>query len=205
MRLVLVRHGESSWNAEGRFQGHGGTGLSEVGHAQAKAVAELLSREYPDAVLLVRSDSARVAETAAPIEAGLGIEVRVDERLREIDVGTWTGLTREEIAAHDPSGYAAWARGEPDSRRGGGETYAELRARVWQVLCELFEPDGDVTMLVVTHGGPIRVAVAAVLDLPPGAEQRLAGVDNGALTVLEWRHGFPRLVAYNRLVPHVPP
>ena len=205
MRLVLVRHGESSWNAEGRFQGHGGTGLSEVGHAQAKAVAELLSREYPDAVLLVRSDSARVAETAAPIEAGLGIEVRVDERLREIDVGTWTGLTREEIAAHDPSGYVAWARGEPDSRRGGGETYAELRARVWQVLCELVVPDGDVTMLVVTHGGPIRVAVAAVLDLPPGAEQRLAGVGNGALTVLEWRHGIPRLVAYNRPVPQVSP
>jgi len=198
LRLVLIRHGESIWNAEGRFQGHGGTGLTERGRAQAKITAKFLAREFPDAVLLVRSDLQRVAETAAPAEVELDIEVRVDERLREIDIGTWSGLTHDEIAARDPEGYGTWLRREDvDIQRGGAETYAELRDRVWPALCEALEPRGVV--LVFTHGGPIRVAAAAALGLPMNAAFRLAGVGHCSLTLLEWRDGRPRLIAYNRV------
>ncbi len=201
LRLVLVRHGESVWNSEGRSQGHGGTGLSERGHAQAQATAVFLARAYPDTVLLVRSDLQRVVETAAPAEIELGIDVHVDARLREIDVGTWSGLTYHEIAEKDPEGYLAWIRrGDTDVRRGGGETYAELRERVWPALRDALALKSEQrgTVLVFTHGGPIRVATAAALGLPTSAEARLAGVDNCSLTLLEWQDGLPRLMAYNR-------
>jgi len=194
--LVLVRHGESIWNAQGRVQGHGGTGLSRRGHAQARATAEVLAYRYPDAGLLVRSDLQRVAETAAPTEARLGVEVRVDERLREIDVGTWSGLIYAEIEERDPLGFQAWStRGDRDVRRGGGETFAELRERVWPAILELSGARG--TVLVFTHGGPIRVAVASALGLPAQGETRLAGPGNCSLTLLEWRDGRHRLRAYN--------
>jgi len=199
VRLVLVRHSETSWNAEGRFQGHGGTGLNELGHAQAKATAEVLLRDYPDAALIVRSDSQRVAETSAYTEALVDVPVRVDPRLREIDVGTWSGLTMEEIAEQDPDGYEAWARLDPDSRRGGGETYAELRVRVWQAIDEIVDECTGWTVLVFTHGGPIRVTVASALDLPSGLEHRIVGVENCAISLLVWEDRVPRLVAYNRI------
>lgn len=198
MRLVLVRHGESIWNAEGRYQGHADPGLTERGRAQATVTARLLAREYADADLLLRSDLQRVAETAALTEAVLDVDVSVDERLREIDLGTWSGLTREEVAERDPEGFQAWTRCEDASllRRGGGETYAELRERVWSVLREVSRGDGNV--LIFTHGGPIRAAVAAALGLTMRQEVRLAGVGNCSLTLLEWRSDLPRLFAYNR-------
>jgi probable phosphoglycerate mutase len=203
VRLVLVRHGETSWNAEGRFQGHGGVGLNELGEAQAKVTAEVLARAHPDAALILRSDSERVAETSAFTEAQLDVPVRVDERLREIDVGSWSGLTMEEIAEQDPDGYDAWARSDPGSRRGGGETYAELRDRVWQVLSGLPDEFAGRTVIVFTHGGPIRVAVACALGLDAGREHHIAGMENCALSLLEWKDGTPRLRAYNR-IEHLP-
>lgn len=196
MRLVLVRHGESRWNVVGRYQGHANIGLSARGRAQANATAELLAHDYPDAVLLIRSDLERVAQTAAPTAAALGLDVCVDPRLREIDVGTWSGRTIEEIAREDPEGYRAWLRRDDDARHGGGETYAELRRRVWECLTERVT-NSEATVLVFTHGGPIRVAVASALGLPPGGEAHLGGVRNCSLTVLKWSDGRPRLLAYN--------
>jgi broad specificity phosphatase PhoE len=196
-RIILVRHGETDWNAAGMFQGHGGKGLSQRGRAQARATATLLARDHADAALIARSDLQRVAETSAPAEAVLAASVLVEERLREIDVGLWTGKTRQEIAAADPDGWAAWQRGE-DLARGGGETFAQLRERVWLVLGELAEKAGHATALVFTHGGPIRVAVAAALDLPLGGERRLAPVANCSLTELaRTAAGDWRLVTYN--------
>jgi len=179
------------------MQGHGGTGLSPRGRAEAEATAEFLAREYQDVALLLRSDLQRVAETAAPTEVLFDVHVDIDERLREIDVGTWSGLTYAEIEVRDPEGLAAWrCRGDQDVRRGGGETFAELRERVWPALREATDHEG--TVLVFTHGGPIRVAVAAALGLPATAV-RLASVDNCSLTLLDWRDDQPRLRAYNRI------
>jgi probable phosphoglycerate mutase len=193
--LLLVRHGESHWNAAGRLQGHGGSGLSERGHAQAKATARFLDRIASDAVVLARSDLPRVAETAAPTADLLRVTERVDPRLREIDVGTWTGLNWDEVAAVDPETLAAWRAGN-DVRRGGGETFAELRARVWAAWQDLAEVDG--TVLVFTHGGPIRVGVAAALGLPPLGERLLAPLENCSVTQLRLLAGKAVLHSYNR-------
>lgn len=194
-RLLLVRHGESLWNAENRLQGHGGTGLSPLGHAQAQATAEHLAKTYREVSLIVRSDLPRVAETAAPTEALVDAEVRLDERLREIDVGFWSGLTWDEVAVRDPEGLRRWRAGE-DVARGGGETWAQLRARVWPALNDLHDVGGLV--LVFTHGGPIRIGVAAALDLPLFGEERLAPVANCSLTEIGFDGDRVRLHSYNR-------
>ncbi len=183
-RLVLVRHGESEWNASGRWQGHGGSGLSARGREEAAATAERLASEFADAAVLVRSDLERVAQTAAPIAATLGLPAAVDPRLRELDCGAWTGLTHGQIARSDPERYAAWARGA-DVAAGGGERVADLQARVVAALHQLLETQAGTTVVVVTHGGPIRVGVAGLLGrqiVHLGAA--CAPVGNCSLTVL---------------------
>jgi glucosyl-3-phosphoglycerate phosphatase len=196
-RLVLVRHGESEWNAAGIMQGHGGTGLNERGVAQAEATAGYLHEVLTDVALIARSDLQRVEETAAPTERLLGVEAVVDKRLREIDVGTWTGKTREQVLAEDPAAAVAWERGE-DVARGGAETFAALRVRIWEALLAALDrlAPGS-TGLVFTHGGPIRVAVAEALALPAGAERRLEPVANCSLTVLHDHGGVLRVAVYN--------
>lgn len=211
VRLVLVRHGESEWNAAGILQGHGGPGLTARGRAQATATARLLAREGPSVLAIARSDLPRVVETAAPTEDLVSVApVVVDERLREIDVGSWSGLTRSQAAAADPDGFAAWARGT-DIAPGGGETFAALRQRVVDALAAVVarveqrpNPGRTQTVLVFTHGGPIRVAVAAGLGLPAGGHRSVTSVANCSVSVLDvptssaLAAGRALLTAYNR-------
>lgn len=196
LRLVLVRHAESEWNAAGRWQGHAGSGLTVRGRAQAEATARYLARRERSVVLIARSDLPRVAETAAPAQARFGVQVVQDAALRELDVGEWAGLTHEQVVASDPDGYAAWQAGH-DVARGGGETFAALRGRVTEALWRLADHVGQGTVLVFTHGGPVRVAVAEALGLPPGGERRVLGVRNASLTVLQRRDGQWALRAFN--------
>lgn len=210
-RLVLVRHGESEWNAAGILQGHGGPGLTARGRVQAAATARLLARDHPGVGAIVRSDLPRVVETAAPAEELGDVPVDVDARLREIDVGSWSGLTRAQAAAADPETYAAWTRGV-DVAPGGGETFAALRQRVVEALTDAVDRaaatigrDELTTLLVFTHGGPIRVAMAAGLGLPPGGHRALNPVGNCAVSVLELptpralAAGRALLAAYNQV------
>ncbi len=193
-RVVLIRHGETVWNAEGRWQGHDGGGLSALGRAQAAAAAAHLAREADDVVALVRSDLERVEATAAPILARLDVPERVDARWREIDVGSWSGRTHAEVAEVDPEGYADWVAGG-DPRRGGGETDDELHARVAAALDELTEGSG--TVLVVTHGGPVRHAVASALGLGAAGRHRLGRASNTGRSTLQRGRGGWRLLGYD--------
>lgn len=207
VRLVLVRHGESQWNAAGILQGHGGPGLTARGREQAAATARMLARDHLGLAAIARSDLPRVAETAAPTEELVPVTVQVDERLREIDVGSWSGLTRAQAAAADHERYAAWAGGQ-DVAPGGGETFAELRARVVEALDDLVarvRSEERRTVVVFTHGGPIRVAVAAALGLPVGGHRSVKPVGNCAVSVLHvpgagaLATGEAHLAAYNRV------
>ncbi len=193
-RVLLLRHGETDWNADGRWQGQGGAGLSRLGRRQAADTAAFLAATRPDIASVVRSDLERVAETTAPVLERLAVPVEVDRRWREIDVGTWSGRTHEEVRALDPAGYQTWRTGG-DPRRGGGETDADLRVRVAAALEDLVGGSG--TVLVVTHGGPVRHAVAEALRLPAGGHRRLAGAGNCSLSELRVEAGQWSLVGYN--------
>ncbi|WP_162606174.1 histidine phosphatase family protein [Jiangella asiatica] len=197
VRLVLVRHGESTWNAEGRIQGHLGSGLSERGRAQAADAAKRLHALHPRVAVVTSSDLPRVIETAAAYTAVTAAVVDHDRRLREIDNGAWSGRTTAEVATAHPEQIAAIRRGE-DIPRGGGETFAQLRARVDVALRDLarrvagrvarraagVDAPTEPTALVFTHGGPIRVAVATALRLPAGGHALLEPPGNCSVTEL---------------------
>jgi len=195
-RVVLIRHGESEWNATGRWQGHGGVGLSPLGRSQAAVTAAFLAEHELDVGLVVSSDLPRVTETAEPAGRTLGRDVVLDRRLREIDVGWWSGLTTEDIVARDPDGYAAFRAGR-DIPRGGAETEGQLRRRVTAAVEDLRRQCDGRTMVVFCHGGPVRALVGAALGLSIGAQRGLAGPGNCSRSVLIHRNGTVRLRCYN--------
>ena len=165
--LLLVRHGETDWNAERRFQGHADPSLNDVGRNQAQEVADALVGERVDAVYT--SDLARARETAEIIAERLGIPVIAVEELREIDVGEWQGLTWPEIEERYPEGVRAWH----ESGHGwqAGETYDELGERILAVLRRIAAEHAGERVLVVGHGGTVR-AVRAHLEGRSVAESR---------------------------------
>jgi probable phosphoglycerate mutase len=181
-RVVLLRHGRTAHNATGRIQGQLDVSLDSVGRAQAEAVAGVLAEATPYAV--VSSDLSRARDTAAAVAARAGVELTLDERLREISLGVWQGLTSEEAAAQFPDEHAAWRRGE-DVRRGGGETYADAGERAASCIRDLLAdlPDGR-TLIAVTHGGTARGALGVLLDLPASGWWRLSPLGNTCWSVL---------------------
>jgi len=146
-RLLLVRHGESTWNVAGRWQGHADPPLSDLGERQAVAGATALTGP-PDAVWT--SDLARARRTAELLAEPHGLTPRADARLRERDVGEWSGLTRAEIEERWPGWLAA--RRSPD----GFEADEPLAARALAALREIAAAAPGATVIVVTHGGVIR-------------------------------------------------
>jgi probable phosphoglycerate mutase len=175
-RVVLLRHGRTEWNATGRFQGQLDSPLDGIGRAQAEAAGIAVAPMDPDAI--VSSDLARTRDTAAAVAAAVGIEISFDERLREIDLGAWQGLTRAEARTQFPEEYAGWQAGE-DRRRGGGETYAEVGDRAAACVVEHLDQLGPgATLVAVTHGGTARATIGTLLGLQPDTWWRLAPLAN---------------------------
>jgi broad specificity phosphatase PhoE len=166
--IVLVRHGETDWNRENRFQGHADTTLNDVGRAQTAELARTLEANEFSAIY--SSPLERAAETARIIASNLGLDVRLDKALMEVDVGTWSGLTRSEIESRYPEGYARWL--EYGHGWDDGETYDELGLRVVDGLRDIGASHRGEQVLAVTHGGPIRSALAAAEGVPFGEARR---------------------------------
>lgn len=176
--ILLARHGETDWNCEGRFQGHADPPLNDAGRAQASQLAaELVDDEL---AAVYSSPLRRAFETAAVVAAGHGLTPIELDALREVDVGSWQGLTRDEVEARFPDQFARWldyGQGWAD-----GESYDEMGRRVVAALLELgAEHDGE-RILAVTHGGPIRAAFAFA-DGSTHAEARRLGPTIGNVFV----------------------
>ncbi|MFD3531598.1 histidine phosphatase family protein [Streptomyces sp. NPDC058664] len=194
-RIVLWRHGQTSWNLERRFQGSTDIELTEAGVAQARRAARLLAALKPDAI--VASDLKRAAATAAELAVLTGHPVAHDSALRETYAGEWQGLTHDEIVARYGDQYAAWKRGEP-VRRGGGELETEVADRAAPVVLEHADklPD-DGTLVVVSHGGTIRTTIGRLLELESRHWESLGGLSNCCWSVLgEGARGW-RLMEHN--------
>ncbi|MFF9014885.1 histidine phosphatase family protein [Streptomyces sp. NPDC014870] len=194
-RIVLWRHGQTSWNLERRFQGSTDIELTETGLAQARRAARLLASLKPDAI--IASDLKRAAATAAELSAITGHLVTHDSALRETYAGEWQGLTHDEIVARYGEQYAAWKRGEP-VRRGGGELETEVADRAAPLVLEYTEklPE-DGTLVVVSHGGTIRTTIGRLLGLEARHWESLGGLSNCCWSVLgEGARGW-RLLEHN--------
>ncbi len=148
-RLFVVRHGQSTWNADGRWQGHADPPLSPLGERQSEAA--IAAAEGLAVAVVWTSPLARASRTAEIIASGLGLPVRTEERLRERDAGEWTGLTRVEIEERWP-GFLLDGRRPP-----GFEPDEALRGRGLAAIDGIAAEAGDATVLVVGHGGLIRV------------------------------------------------
>lgn len=170
--ISLIRHGETPWNRIGRWQGHADPGLTREGVEQARALALVLAREHARHPWsrLYASDLARARVTASLIAEVLALPVSLDRRLRELDVGAWSGLTRDEIVVRDAERLLAFERGDPEVRPGGGETRVEIRERSHAFVCTMAERHAGERILVVTHLGVIR---ALVPGARPGNVERI--------------------------------
>jgi broad specificity phosphatase PhoE len=174
--ILLARHGESDWNAARRWQGHADRPLTEVGIAQAEALAERLGEVDLDAVYA--SDLRRASETAEVVARRKGLIVTIVPELREVDVGSWSGLTRREAEERFPDGFRRWLAG----RRGweGGETYEEMAERIGKAVRAIAGQHPRGRVLLVSHGGPIRAVHALALGLDVHAYRRIRPVEPNA-------------------------
>jgi broad specificity phosphatase PhoE len=156
--LLLVRHGETDWNRERRFQGHADQPLNDTGREQARALATELAGNGID--LIYTSDLARARETAEIVGARLGLDVVALRELREIDVGEWEGLTWPEIEERFPEGARKWH--EHGYGWESGETYDELGKRIVEALRRIAGKNPGRRILIVGHGGTVRATRAFI-------------------------------------------
>jgi probable phosphoglycerate mutase len=153
--FCMVRHGETAWNAEGRVQGQTDVPLSPVGVAQARAVGAALAGERFAA--LYASDLSRVRQTAAPAAAALGLEPRLDARLRERHYGKFETLTYAEARERLPEDYARFRDKDPDYDFGSGERLHDFYARAIACVGEIAARHAGQAVLVFTHGGVLEM------------------------------------------------
>ena len=201
-RILVWRHGRTEWNHTGRFQGQADVPLDDRGQLQAKTAAQVLAGFRPGRI--VSSDLSRAQQTAAPLAELTGLVVSTDPRLREIHVGSWEGLTADEVAAVDPERAHRYYEGEDVRRSATGETVAEVAARVSEALTEVASTtaDGD-TVVVVMHGLAARVGVCRFVGFPQDTWRLLGGMHNcGWISLERHRTGeFWRIDEYNVTVP----
>jgi len=185
-RLILIRHGESTWNRERRIQGQLDPPLSEHGNEQARRVAARLARRPVQA--LYTSDLLRASQTAAPIAKTLGIEARPMKDLREIFLGDWEGLHTDELAERFPDAWEEWTREPSWDVVPRGEGASAFEARVTSAFDRLFEqhPQGDA--IVVTHGGVIQIGLHRVVGRPSHGLFPFR-ISNGSVSIVERRNG----------------
>lgn len=173
----LARHGESDWNAAKRFQGRSDRPLTPLGRQQAKALASELASSSSLSVIYT-SPLRRALETAAVVGEQLGLEPVPDDDLREVDVGSWTGLSRAEVEARYPDAFERWLDG--GEGWDDGESYAEMSARVLAALVRISGSHPGDELLVVSHGGPIRAIQAAAAGMDVHAYRKLRRVEPNA-------------------------
>ncbi|MFH0522287.1 bifunctional RNase H/acid phosphatase [Streptomyces sp. M41] len=172
--FVLLRHGETPLTPQKRFSGSGGSdpSLSDIGREQAERVGAALARRGT-VQAVVSSPLARTRETAGIVAARLGLEVTVDEGLRETDFGAWEGLTFGEVRERHPDDLTAWLA-DPEARpTGGGESFAATASRVAATRDRLISAYAGRTVLLVTHVTPIKTFVRLALGAPPEALFRM--------------------------------
>lgn len=182
--LLLIRHGETAWNAQGRIQGQLDVPLSARGVWQAARLADSLAGEPVDAVFA--SDLARAALTAQPLAAVLGLPLQLDARLRERDFGRFQGHTPEEVAARWPAQFQRWRSRDPAWAIPEGESGDRFIARVLEALRELAGAHRGRRLAVVAHGGTLDVIYRHARGLSWDAPREHAMLNASVNRVCAW-------------------
>jgi probable phosphoglycerate mutase len=192
-RLILIRHGRSTWNTARRIQGWADPPLDDLGRQQARRLVERVRTEAP--VVVYTSPLQRARETAEIIARALGVPVLPDERLKEHGVGDLTGLTWEEVVAQYPDVAQLWAEASERVEIPGEEENASFRARVVAAFDDIVARHTDGPVGVVTHGGTLGTYLNHLIGLPNRFSPFRFG--NGSLSIVEVDPVRPRVVLLN--------
>jgi len=193
-RVLLVRHGRTSWNHAARYQGHTDVALSEIGRKQAQLLAQRLAKEEIKAVYA--SDLRRALETAKILAEPHNLAVETLPGLREINFGYWEGLTFAEISEKYKDLAERWYSAPAEVQIPGGETFFQLKERVYSTVLELVKKHNQETIVVVTHAGPIRALICALFNIDLNYAFRIRQ-DNCALSIIEFYEGTGILCLLN--------
>lgn len=187
MRLILIRHGETAPNAEGRTLGRADVPLTERGHGQAAAIARALARDpYGALAAVYASPLQRALDTARPLAEARGLEVGIEPRLIEMDVGELEDLSHEEVRERHGDFLQEWlSERAGHARMPGGETLVEVQERAWSAVETLRERHGNHAVAVVTHNFVILTLLCRALDLPVSHFRRLRH-DVAAISCVEF-------------------
>ncbi|HVW37200.1 MAG TPA: histidine phosphatase family protein [Pirellulales bacterium] len=182
MILYCVRHGESTYNVEGRLQGQSDEPrLSPLGQRHAAALAAALARLPIEAIYA--SPLTRAMETARPLADALKLPIETDDRLKEINIGVFQGLLAAEIGDVHPEATARWRSSDADFRIPGGESRRDLMQRAAAAF-EAIREKSHRQVAVVAHGGVLAAALKALLNVP--AERNPFMLYNGSISRIEW-------------------
>jgi probable phosphoglycerate mutase len=193
MILYCVRHGESTYNVEGRLQGQSDTHLSPLGLKHAAAVADALGGFEIDAIY--SSPLSRAMETARPLAEKLKLPIAIDDRLKEIDIGIFQNCLASELADRFPQEAARWRTQDPDFRIPDGESRRDLMQRAQAAFEEIHATDRR-QVVVVAHGGVLAAALKALIGVP--AERNPFTLYNGSISMLDWGSQF-KLMTLNQI------
>ena len=183
--LLFIRHGETDWNREQRFQGQIDVPLNETGLAQARRVAERLAADRHDA--LYASDLVRTRQTAAPLAAAWGVAPNFLKGLREQHFGVLEGLDVPTIKLRHADLWARWLEHEGDFALPGGESLAQFHARVLATVRELAQKHAGARLAVITHGGVLDMLWRTANGLPIRG-LRTCEIPNSGLNRLRWKN-----------------
>ena len=196
LRLVIVRHGVTDWNREGRFQGHLDPPLGEAGQHEARLVGERIGADDElRPARIVSSSLTRAMQTAAAISEAAGVEIETDRRLMEIGQGEWEGRTHAELELTDAERYRAWRTAAGIRQPPGGEPIATATERVTALLHELVAGQ-PATTCIVSHGGTLRILARLIFELGDDRSWAL-DVDNASIGVATAIAGRWRLDRWN--------
>ncbi len=192
--ILLVRHAETVWNAEGRIQGYrADSALTEIGRAQAQALARRIAGESVD--VLYSSDAGRTRQTVAPIAEATQLPIVLDGSLRERNYGIFEGRTYTEVERDFPQDYERFRTHDPHFAAEGGESALQFRDRVIEALERLARQAQGGRAVVVTHGGVLGAIYRHVMDIPLDA-QRSFSIANAGLNRLGFHAGAWRIIAW---------
>ncbi len=194
MRLILVRHGETEWNREGRFQGQSPVGLSEKGIRQARETARALVAMKPTAIY--SSPLTRAMMTANEIGKAVSLEVTPLEGIKEVHLGEMEGITGREMRDRFAQFYATWRRDPSQAVFPAGESMRQLQERAWNAIVGLEKAHPNGAVVAVSHNFAIRTILCRFMGLPLSRFHRLR-VDLASVGVLQTNGSNRQMLAMN--------